>query len=195
MENANGTVTMPPQEENKPESLVASPNWLKITEERNRNRRLLGKPTPSLRAQLRACNIPQLKTVKKLCDQYIRDHKSAPDEILCGKPFTEAVLFSIPLKNKRFQFEIRNRPAKKSGFIYLNGPYLYAYHRDGKYIHETYFKKKEWNKLPRKIRIAMKPFLTQSAIAPYIEKIKTKHAEARNLEGQNFGPESEEIPF
>jgi TRAP-type mannitol/chloroaromatic compound transport system substrate-binding protein len=105
------------------------------------------------------------------------------------------VLFSIPLKNKRFQFEIRNRPAKNRDFVYLNGPYLYAYHRDGKYIHETYFKKKNWNKLPRKVRMAMKPFLTPDAIAPYIEKIKAKHTEAQNLEAQSFGLESEEIPF
>jgi hypothetical protein len=70
MENVIGTLAVQNQTSISSESPTASPlSFFKRTEERKRERRLLGKPTPSLKAQLRACNILQLKAVKKLCDQ------------------------------------------------------------------------------------------------------------------------------
>lgn len=144
------------------------------------DRRKLGKLSPSLRAQLRACNTLQLKTVKALCARFITDHRNAPDPGLCGKPYTEEVLVSIPVRNKRYQLEIRNRPDKTHGRIYFNGPYVYAYYRDGKYIREQYFKKRNWRNLPRKVLAAIKPFRDEAAVQKYFDKIAARYTSEAN---------------
>src|SRR5258708_28442025 len=122
-------------------TIVGIRNLVERTDKERKERRKKGFLNPTLRENLRACNILQLQNVKKLCKEYTRDQKNPPEPYDCGEPFTEEVLVSIPLNNKRYQLELRNRKAKDPTKRYLNGPYLYAYHRDGKYIRTEYFKR------------------------------------------------------
>jgi hypothetical protein len=103
--------------------------------------RLQGRPTKSLVEKLRACNIDQLKYAKKLCDRYMLDQRKPPARSDCGDRYTVKVIDAICVKNQHYQLEFRRstRSAKK---IYVNGPYIRAYHRDGAIIKITTFNKK-----------------------------------------------------
>jgi hypothetical protein len=157
-------------------TIVGIHNLVERAAKDKKERRKRGLLSPTLRESLRACNVLQLKNVRKLCQQYVQDQRNPPEPFECGEHFTEEVLVSVSLKNKRYQLEIRNRKAKEPGKQYLNGPYLYAYHRDGKYIRQEYFKKVEWKKLPRKVLSAIKPFLNPSAVQQYYERIMSEYA-------------------
>ncbi len=157
-------------------TIVGLHNLVERTAKWKKERRQRGLLSPTLRENLRACNVLQLQNVRKLCEQYTRDQQNPPQPSECGELFTEEVLVSVPLKNKRYQLELRNRKAKDPDKRYLNGPYLYAYHRDGKYIRQEYFRKTEWKKLPRKVRSAIKPFLNPSAVQAHYERILTEYA-------------------
>jgi hypothetical protein len=129
---------------------------------RRRDGRIKGSLPDSLTGRLRSCNTRQLKTVKALCNRYIKDHRNPPSEIECRKPYTVQILKSVPIKNQRFQLEFR-RSQKDADRVYVNGPYVYSYWRDGSLIRSHYFGNKDLSKrLPRKVWSAMKD-LTQSA--------------------------------
>ena len=116
----------------------------------------------TLREKLRACTPQQLRNAKKLCDQYIADHRKPPSKYECGKPYTAKVLVSVTIKNERFQYEIR-RSAHTKPPVRLNGPYLHAYHRDGEIIKDKYYKEGDVKKAPRKVQSAIRPFRESKA--------------------------------
>jgi vacuolar-type H+-ATPase subunit H len=127
-----------------------------------REERKKGMVGASLREKLRACTPQQLRNAKKLCDQYIADHRKPPSKYECGKPYTVKVLVSVTIKNQRFWYEIR-RSARTNPPIRLNGPYLHAYHRDGNIIKDKYIKDSDVKKAPRKVQSAIKPFRESKA--------------------------------
>lgn len=131
-----------------------------------------------LRKRLRACNVQQLENVKKLCKRYVTDHRKAPQEYECGKPYTVKVLVSLPVKNRRFQYEIR-RTTRTKPPVQLQGPYLHAYHRDGEIIIDKYFKDSDLKRAPRKVQTAIKPFRESKA-----EQLETARREYASRTGR-----------
>jgi hypothetical protein len=116
-----------------------------------------GALSDSLQEKLRSCNPQQLKRVKKICDVYLSDHRSPPDDFECGQPYTEKVLANVAVKNRRYLLELRS--CGKNCQKCPHGPYLYAYHRDGAIIKQFYFRKDRLHTAPRKVRKAIAPFL------------------------------------
>lgn len=150
-------------------------NGERIKDERRAGRKV-GKLSASLREQLRACNILQLRSVKQLCDKFTADQKAPPEVYECRKRFTEEILVAIPIKHRLFQLEIRRSSIRRNqSSIYLNGPYLYAYYRDGQYIREQYFRKGKWKDVPRKVRRAVAPHLANGAAQPVLERILAEY--------------------
>jgi hypothetical protein len=132
----------------------------KESEKRRRARRegrKRGELSESLEEKLRSCNPLQLKRVKKICDEYLADHRLPPDDFECGQRYTKKILVSVPVKNTRYLLELR--PCGKDCQKCPHGPYLYAYHRDGAIIKQFYYRKDQLHTAPRKIRIAIAPFL------------------------------------
>ncbi len=117
-----------------------------------RDGRPLGKLTQSLVEKLRSCNQVQLLRAKKLCDRYIEDHRKPPPLNQCGKSYTVQVLESVAVKNRRFQLEFR-RTTRRAKRVYVNGPYVVVYWRDGSIIQSKYIKKDKnlRQNLPRKV--------------------------------------------
>jgi hypothetical protein len=117
-----------------------------------RDGRPLGKLTQSLVEKLRSCNQVQLLRAKKLCDRYIEDHRKPPPLNQCGKSYTVHVLESVAVKNQRFQLEFR-RTTRRAKRVYVNGPYVVVYWRDGSIIQSKYIKKDKnlRQTLPRKV--------------------------------------------
>src|SRR5689334_20527481 len=99
----------------------------------------IGFVDPIIRARLLRCSEPQLRAVKRLCDVHIARHRQPPTPEECGKSYTQAVLGSVVVKNKRFQLELRRQT--KKGQLYVNGPYLYSYSRRGNVVYVQYFRK------------------------------------------------------
>ncbi|WP_348262838.1 hypothetical protein P8935_23985 [Telmatobacter sp. DSM 110680] len=99
-------------------------------------------------------------------------------------------MVSIPVKDKRYQLEIRRaikRNAKTMNMtIYFNGPYLYSYSRDGQYIKGDYIGKKEdWRrkKVPRKVQAAALPFTTESVVRERVHKIESEYSSGERTLG------------
>jgi hypothetical protein len=114
-----------------------------------------GQLSQSLREKLRACNVLQLRKVKKLCDSYIQDQKLPPDPSECRKPFTVDVLGDVSIRNKRYQLELR-RTTHRGKKVYLQGPYVLSYWRDGRIIKSHYFGNRNWSRIPIKARKPLK---------------------------------------
>jgi hypothetical protein len=114
-----------------------------------REGRKLGLLSQSLEEKLRSCNPLQLRRVKKMCDEYLKDHRSPPEEFDCRKRFTNRVVAVVKLKNKRFQLEFRD--CGKHCTKCPHGPYLYSYWRDGSIIKDDYHGKSPFRNIPRKI--------------------------------------------
>ena len=128
--------------------------------------RLRGQLTHGLVEKLRACNVEQLKRAKKLCDRYMLDQRKPPAPLDCGDRYTVKVIDAICVKNSRYQLEFR-RSTKSAKKVYVNGPYIRGYHRDGAIIKITVFNKKDkelYKKLPRKVWSSFKRQLQDSAL-------------------------------
>ncbi|MGB9485777.1 MAG: hypothetical protein WCD04_06670 [Terriglobia bacterium] len=118
---------------------------------RRREGRKVGDLSDGLVEKLRSCNPPQLRRVKRLCNEFLADHRHPPHKNECASYLTEEALFSWVVKNRRYQLEMRNCGKKCGGCPH--GPYLYVYQRDGSLIKPKYLKRPDWRKrLPRKIR-------------------------------------------
>jgi hypothetical protein len=131
--------------------------------ERRRAGRQFGEIGKNLSDSLRACNVAQLKKVKKLCDRFIEKHRHPPEEFECLENYIVKVLASVCIKNKRYQFEMR-RGSFRRKTTYLNGPYLYAYWRDGRLIRKQYLKNGKGLVIPRRVKTVIKPFLAPERI-------------------------------
>ncbi len=129
----------------------------RLDQERKEGRKL-GKLTNSLREKLCSCNPLQLRRVKKLCDEYLADHRAPPAKHECQRRTAKA-LSSWCMKNKRYQLELRRCGRKKCQSC-PHGPYLYVYHRDGSIIKEEYVKESNYHHLPRRIRKEVKAYLS-----------------------------------
>jgi hypothetical protein len=144
--------------------------------EKRRAGRPLGELTPSLIEKLRACNVAQLKTAKKLCDDYIQDHRKPPSRYMCGKPFTTKVLQSVTVKNCRYQLEFRRA---KQVYVYLK---VCVYWRDGSIIHLRTIKQDKYLRraLPKKVWGIFKGHFdnpqTELVRQKLIEEVRSSHA-------------------
>jgi hypothetical protein len=142
-------------------------------EERRALRRRGGLPERAYES-LRTCTIPQLLKAKKLCDEFIRDQREAPPDENCDKPFTIAILLSVPLRNVRYRYEIV-RSTKRAEKIYINGPYWYRYWRDGKMIYRQAVGKKNEKQLPPKVKAALREYKAAYDVARVLEEVREKY--------------------
>jgi hypothetical protein len=140
---------------------------MRLEAERDAQKRRSGRPkgqlSSSLVEKLRACNVQQLQRVKKHCDEFISDHKRPPSPRECRLRHVVRVLVAVPVKNKLFQVELRRNSARAVR-IYVNGPYVCAYWRDGQYIRKENYAQAEFKRLPRKVRMELKPFLNSAEV-------------------------------
>jgi hypothetical protein len=129
-------------------------------EERARDRRqgrIEGKISHSLKEKLTACNILQLQDVKRRCNKLIKRQKAPPTEWECTPKYVVRVLVSVAIRNKRFQLELRRNSARAKR-LYVNGPYICAYWRDGKHVRPKNYSKEKRRQLPRKVWREMKSY-------------------------------------
>jgi hypothetical protein len=135
--------------------------------ERDAKRRQDGRPkgqlSRSLLEKLKACNVQQLLQVKNYSDQFISAHKLPPSRHECRLRHVVRVLAAVPVRNKLFQVELRRNSARAAR-VYVNGPYVCAYWRDGQYIRKKNYSKDEFKRLPRKVAAALKPFLHSNEV-------------------------------
>ena len=141
--------------------------------EEKRAARIAGKLPEKVYDALRTCTIPQLLEAKKLCHQFITDQKNAPRKVECQKSFVLAVLLSIPVRAKRYQYEII-RNTKRAEKLYVNGPYWNVYWRDGKIVKNKRIKKKDARFLPRKVRDALKQYLENHDPKQELEAVRQR---------------------
>lgn len=127
----------------------------------------IGKP---LSDSLRACNVLQLKNVKKSCDYLIEKHRRPPEEFECRENYILKILTSVCVKNKRYQFEIR-RGSLRRKTVYLNRPRLYAYWHDGRLVRKQYLKDGKGRGVPRRVKAAIKPFQSLERIEYEMKEI------------------------
>ncbi|MFL6387186.1 MAG: hypothetical protein ACJ71U_06835 [Terriglobales bacterium] len=132
--------------------------------------RELGEVGRTLSDSLRACNVLQLKNVKKSCDHLIEKHRHPPEEFECRENYILKILVSICIKNKRYQFEIR-RGSLRRKTVYLNGPYLYAYWHDGRLVRKQYLKDGKGRNVPRRVKAAIKPLQSRERIEHEMKEI------------------------
>lgn len=132
-----------------------------------------------VRRTLRSYSVKRLQQVKRLCDKFIADHRIAPPPEECGQRYTEYVLCSVAVKNKRFQLELR-RSAAKDGRIYINGPYLYAYYRAGRIVKSVYHGKRPWHGVPRKVKTAMSEHVESAAVQHAYAEVTKKYEKSGN---------------
>jgi hypothetical protein len=155
----------------------------KLAAERAAQRRAgreLGEIGQTLSDSLRACNVLQLKNVKRSCNQLIEKHRRPPEEFECRENYILKILVSICIKNKRYQFEIR-RGSLRRKTVYLNGPYLYAYWRDGRLVRKQYLKDGKGRNVPRRVKAAIKPFQSRERIEREMNEI------IRGIQGEEKG--------
>lgn len=138
--------------------------------EQRRAGREVGEIGKNLSDSLRACNVLQLKKVKALCNRLIEKHRRPPEEFECRENYILKVLISLCIKNKRYQLEIR-RGSLRRKTTYLNGPYLYAYWRDGRLVRKQYLKKGKGINVPRRVKAAIKPFQSPERIEHEMKEI------------------------
>jgi hypothetical protein len=132
--------------------------------EEAKKKRRAGRPkgelTQSLTEKLSNCNVLQLQSVKKLCDGYIKRQRKPPVERACGHPSTVRVLHSVTVRTMRFQLEF-HRTSFRGEKVYINGPYVWRYWRDGSIVNSKYIKKDKdlRRNLPKKVWLAFKDLL------------------------------------
>jgi hypothetical protein len=151
--------------------------------EERRAGRPLGKLTQSLKDKLRACNVAQLKAAKKLCDDYIEDHRKPPPRDKCGQPFTVKVLKSVTVKNYRYQLEFQRTTRRaKQVYLYLK---VCKYWRDGAIVHPRTIAQDKYlrQKLPKKVWAAFKDHLkspeTEALLQRLLENERSVHANSQ----------------
>jgi hypothetical protein len=145
-------------------------------EERVRERRqgrAEGKISHSLFEKLTACNILQLQDVKRRCNKFIKRQKAPPTELECTPKYVVHVLLSMAIRNKRFQLELRRNSARAKR-LYVNGPYICAYWRDGKHVRPKNYSKKERRQLPRKVWREMKPYFGNPEVEELRKRLQDK---------------------
>jgi hypothetical protein len=142
--------------------------------EQRRVERAKGLLPDYVRKGLRNCNVPQLLKAKKLCDEYIRDQREAPDDGDCDKPFIVRVLLSVPHGKERYRYEII-RSSKKTEKIYINGPYWYRYWRDGKVIHRPAVGKKNEGRLPRSVKKELRKYAAEHDVNQVLEQVRANY--------------------
>lgn len=140
-----------------------------------------GKLTADFVRKLRNCNVLQLKRVKQVCDRFIKDHRRPPADSECGKRYTLKVLESVTVNHERFRLEFQ-RSSKRAKRVYVNGPYVVRYWRDGSIIQSKYIKKgKELRRnLPKKVWLAVRGHLT----SPNTELLRQKLIERVERESE-----------
>jgi hypothetical protein len=121
---------------------------------RRREGRKRGQLTRSPVERLRNCNPGQLRAALRICRQFLKDHRTAPDEYDCAQKYRRTVLLSVPAGKMRYQLE--KRPCGKGCNQCPHRPYLYADYRDGSIIKQKYFGKPPFGKIPRKVRAAIR---------------------------------------
>jgi hypothetical protein len=159
--------------------------WQQEREEQAAERRagrLVGKLSHGLREKLRSCNPGQLKRVKKLCDRFIEDHRKPPPQNLCGKAYTVRVLESVTVGNRRFQLEFR-RTTRRAKRVYVNGPYIVEYLRDGSFIKWRYIKKDRDLRvnLPKKVWLAFRGHLDNPETEALRQKLIVQEQALENV--------------
>lgn len=119
-----------------------------------------GELTHDLAERLSKCNVLQLQNVKKLCDRYIKRQRTPPLRRACGHRSTVHVLSSVSVKSMRYQLEFQ-RTSFLGKRVYVNGPYVSKYWRDGSIVHSEYIKKDKdlRRNLPKKVWLAFKDLL------------------------------------
>ena len=145
-------------------------------EERTRQRREnrpKGTISDSLHERLRACNIPQLRTVKKCCDSLIENHKKPPEVQECKPKHVIQVLLSVTVRNKRFMLEFR-RNSFRAERLYVNGPYVCAYWLDGHFIKKQNYSKIKEKYLPRKVRVAFNAYKANTDVEKQRQLLQEK---------------------
>jgi hypothetical protein len=108
------------------------------------------------------------------------DQRKPPHTSECGDRYTVKIVDSICVKNRRYLLEFR-RTARTAKKIYVNGPYIRAYHRDGEIIKATRFNKKDkelYKKLPRKVWSSFSHQLRN----PELEAVRLALAQRQNSE-------------
>jgi len=138
-------------------------------EHERREDRKKGKVSQSLREKLRSCTPDQLKKVKKICEQYIKDHRRPPNLQEISNSRNATILRYIGIKNRMYLFEVH--PCSKPNCKKCpHGPYVYVHHRDGRYIRARYVKDK--SQLPRKVQAAFRSTQAEYRARPLEEVMR-----------------------
>jgi hypothetical protein len=146
--------------------------------ERDRKRRegrIKGEISHSLGQKLHRCNILQLKKVIKICKRRVRTLKEPPTEDECrlSVSYVVSVLCSITIRNKRFMIELRRNSARAKK-LYVNGPYVRAYWRDGEYLGKQNYAKDKLRHLPRKVQRALRELSRDPAVEEFRLRLQEK---------------------
>jgi hypothetical protein len=141
---------------------------------------------------LRSQNIAQLEEIKRLCNSLVARQRKPPSPWDCHNRFAAKVIASFGFKDRLYRVELK-RTTKRATKIYVNGPYVYAYHWDGAYVRPEYFGSKNLSKkLPRRVWTALKDQMA----GPEIKKIKSELAAQLSrevVEEHNSNEESVEL--
>jgi len=149
---------------------------------RRKAERAEGKLSGGLHEKLAKCSIAELRTVKRLCNRLITRQTTPPASNDCPNEFAVKVVASFGFKNKLFRAELK-RTTRRADKVYVNGPYVYAYHWDGAYVRPKYYGSKFLSeKLPLKVWNALKDKIA----GPEIEELKARLSEKWS---QGFGKE------
>lgn len=133
--------------------------------------RLLGKLSDSLCEKLEACNPLQLREVVKLARKYQKLHREPPSLYKCGMKYTVEIIRYVDVRNKRFTLEFR-RTTKQAERVYIGGPYVAAYWRDGTITKQKYFGNKNLRqRLPRKVWNGFRELLVSAEISERRQKL------------------------
>lgn len=73
---------------------------------------------------LRALNLLQLKTARKLIARFEKEHRNPPNPMDCQRTQTIRVLADRCLGNKWYTLELQ-RFSRKRSKVYVNGPYVW----------------------------------------------------------------------
>lgn len=124
------------------------------SEDQDRERRegrVVGELSSSLLKSLRKCNPRQLRTVKKLVREYVKDHKEPPVLEELDIPRSTRVVESQVHRNKLYNLELNccNKPTCTKC---PHGPYIYFYQRNGAIFPRKQLSEKQLSRLPPGIR-------------------------------------------
>jgi hypothetical protein len=185
----NTSVPFSPAKENADKEKNTTDRWLRPADratewlerherERQTEREKLraGRPdgllADSLCDRLKSQNIAQLEKIKRLCNSLIARQRKPPSQWDCHNRFAAKVIASFGFKDRLYRVELK-RTTKRAAKVYINGPYVYAYHWDGAYVRPEYFGSKNLSKkLPRRAWKALKDQMA----GPEIKKLKSELA-------------------